>query len=265
MNRLTRTISRANEVDGGAFIAYTMAGDPDPDKFLDYVKAIADGGADVIELGVPFSDPVADGPTIQAAGNRARAHTEKLEDVFKLARRVRRSVEVPLVLMSYYNPVMQFGEDRFLEKCSDLGIDGVILPDLPVAEAGNYGKKASKNSVSTPFLATPSTSSARLSKITEAASGFLYLVARPGTTGGREKVGKLTTEAIESIAPEAPEELPVCVGFGLSSPEAIRQVVSAGADGAIVGSAIVEKIANGDSPEELRDFVSTLKRGTKLR
>lgn len=265
MNRLTRAINRAKEDDGGAFIAYTMAGDPDPDMFLDYVKAIADGGADVIELGVPFSDPVADGPTIQAAGNRALASTEELEDVFDLARRARRLVEVPLVLMSYYNPVMQFGETRFLERCSDVGIDGVILPDLPVSEAQDYGQKARKNSVSTPFLATPSTGPKRLRKITEAASGFLYLVARPGTTGGKEEVGDLTTRAIESTSPEVPDELPVCVGFGLSSPEAINKVVRAGADGAIVGSAIVEKIADGKSPKVLRDFVSTLKRGTELR
>nr|AGF92842.1 tryptophan synthase subunit alpha [uncultured organism] len=265
MNRLTRAINRAKEEDGGAFIAYTMAGDPDPNGFLDYVKAIADGGADVIELGVPFSDPVADGPTIQAAGNRALASTKELKDVFDLARRARRSVEVPLVLMSYYNPVMQFGETRFLERCSDLGIDGVILPDLPVSEAQGYGERARENSVATPFLATPSTDANRLRKITAAASGFLYLVARPGTTGGKEEVGNLTTKAIESTSPEVPDELPVCVGFGLSSPKAVNKVVRAGADGAIVGSAIVEKIADGKSPKDLRDFVSTLKQGTKLR
>ncbi len=139
---------------------------------------------------------------------------------------------------------MQFGESRFLERCSDLGIDGVILPDLPVSEAQGYGERARENSVATPFLATPSTGPKRLRKITEAASGFLYLVARSGTTGGKEEVGNLTTKAIESTSPEVPDELPVCVGFGLSSPKAVNKVVRAGADGAIVGSAIVEKIAN---------------------
>ncbi|MFW6006060.1 MAG: tryptophan synthase subunit alpha [Candidatus Bipolaricaulota bacterium] len=264
MNEITTRIKEINRKDGGAFISYLMAGDPTPERSMDYIRALAEGGADLIELGVPFSDPVADGPTIQAAGNRALETTDSLESVFELVEKVREEIEVPLILMSYYNPVLQFGETEFLEKCRETGVDGVILPDLLPEEGGEFIRSAKEASVATPLLATPGTNKKRLIEVAEKATGFLYLVSRPGTTGAKSGVGKITTNAIKSVRPRVPEELPVCVGFGLSTPDQVEQVIRAGADGAIVGSAIVSRVGNGDEPEEIERFVSKLKKSTKL-
>ncbi|MBS3736605.1 tryptophan synthase subunit alpha, partial [Candidatus Bipolaricaulota bacterium] len=251
MNEIATKIKEIGQEDGGAFIPYLMAGDPTPGQSTDYIRALAAGGADLIELGVPFSDPVADGPTIQAAGNRALRTTDRLEAVFELVGKVRDEIEVPLILMSYYNPVLQYGEIEFLEKCRKTGTGGVILPDLLPGEGGEIIRSAEKASVATPLLATPGTRKKRLTELAKKATGFLYLVSRPGTTGAKSGVGKITTNAIKSVRPRVPDELPVCVGFGLSTPEQVGQVVRAGADGAIVGSAIVSRVGNGDKPEEI--------------
>lgn len=264
MNEIAARIKEINRKDGGAFIPYLMAGDPTLERSLDYIRALAAGGADLIELGVPFSDPVADGPTIQAAGNRALKKTDRLEAVFELVGKVREEIDVPLILMSYYNPVLQFGETEFLEKCRETAVDGVILPDLLPGEGGEFISSAEEASVATPLLATPETHEKRLTELAGKATGFLYLVSRPGTTGAKKGVGKITTNAIKSVRPRLPSDLPVCVGFGLSTPDQVGQVVRAGADGAIVGSAIVSRVGNGDKPEEIERFVAELKEGTKL-
>ncbi len=264
MNEIATRIKETNREDGGAFIPYLMAGDPTPERSIDYIRALAAGGADLIELGVPFSDPVADGPTIQAAGNRALKTTDSPEKVFELVQKVRGKIEVPIILMSYYNPILQFGETDFLDKCQESGVEGVILPDLPPEEGERFLQSALEASVATPLLATPGTHKKRLTELAEKATGFLYLVSRPGTTGAKSEVGKITTNAIKSVKPRVPDELPVCVGFGLSSPEQVGQVIRARADGAIVGSAIVSRVGNGDNPKEIERFVSKLKEGTKL-
>ena len=264
MNEVSEKINTTNQEGFGAFIPYIMAGDPTPQKSIDYALALAEGGADLIELGVPFSDPVADGPTIQAAGIRALKTTDRLGAVFELAQKVKEETKVPLILMSYYNPVLQFGETKFFEKCRETGSDGVIVPDLPPEEGNEFIHSANEISVATPLLATPGTGKKRLTEITEKATGFLYLVSRPGTTGAKSGVGKITTNAIKSVRPRVPEELPVCVGFGLSTPDQVGQVIQAGADGAIVGSAIVNRVGNGDEPEEIERFASKLKEGTKM-
>lgn len=263
MNNVADEIGNVNERGEGAFIAYTMAGDPDPERSLEYVKALSAGGADVIELGVPFSDPVADGPTIQAAANRALGETSRLEDVFEIVKRARREIKTPLILMSYYNPILQFGEEKFFKRCNKSGVDGVILPDLPVEESQDYVERAKDHSIETPFLATPATDEDRLEKIAGKATGFLYLVAKPGTTGVRKGVRELTTKAVKSVSSRVGDGLPVCVGFGLSTPEGIARVIEAGADGAIVGSAIVEKIAAGTEPVKVGEFVGKLKTGAR--
>lgn len=264
MNEIVTRIKETNREDGGAFIPYLMAGDPTPERSMDYIRALAAGGADLIELGVPFSDPVADGPTIQAAGNRALKTTDSPKKVFELVRKVKGDIEVPIILMSYYNPILQFGEIDFLDKCRESGVEGVILPDLPPEEGEGFLQSALEASVATPLLSTPGTGKKRLNEIAEKATGFLYLVSRPGTTGARNGVGKITTNAIRSVGSRIPDDLPVCVGFGLSTPDQVGQVVQAGADGAIVGSAIVSRVGNGDKPEEIERFVSELKEGTKL-
>jgi tryptophan synthase alpha chain len=265
MNEISEKIDKVNQQGEGAFIPYLMAGDPTPKKSLDYIRALEAGGADLIELGVPFSDPVADGPTIQAAGNRALESTDSLEDVFNIVRKAVQQVEVPIILMSYYNPITQFGEANFLKECRESGTKGVIMPDLPPEEGNGFIESAKNNTIGTPMLATPGTEEERLREIAGKATGFLYLVARPGTTGAKSEVGEVTTRAIERVKPRVPEELPVCVGFGLSSPDQVGQVIQAGADGAIVGSAIVDRVRSGDEPEKLEEFVGELKEGAKAK
>lgn len=265
MNEISQKIHKTNQQGDGAFIPYLMAGDPTPKKSLEYIRALEAGGADLIELGVPYSDPVADGPTIQAAGNRALKSTNSLEDVFNIVRKAGQEVEVPIILMSYYNPIMQFGESSFLKACRETGTGGVILPDLPPEEGDGFIESAKDNTIGTPMLATPDTDEERLREIAGKATGFLYLVARPGTTGAKSEVGEVTTRAIERVKPRVPEELPVCVGFGLSRPDQVGQVIQAGADGAIVGSALVERVGSGDEPEEVEEFVGELKEGAKIR
>ncbi|MEF8798604.1 MAG: tryptophan synthase subunit alpha [Candidatus Bipolaricaulota bacterium] len=263
MNRITSKIQQVNRRGEGAFIPYLMAGDPTPERSMDYIRALADGGADIIELGVPFSDPVADGPTIQAAGVRAMSSTRGPADALDLVRKVGEEVEIPLILMSYYNPILQFGEPEFLIESKKAGVDGLILPDLPVEEGQPFLESARDFSVQTPLLATPETGKKRLSKIEERATGFLYLVARPGTTGMKDELEETTTRAIKFVKSQVSNKLPVCVGFGLSTPDQIAEVIRSGADGAIVGSAIVKKIGNGYEPEEIRKFVAELNEGTK--
>ena len=265
MNKISEEINKINQQGDGAFIPYLMAGDPTPKKSLDYIRALEAGGADLIELGVPFSDPVADGPTIQAAGNRALKSTDRLEDVFNIVRKAGQEVEIPIFLMSYYNPITQFGEANFLKECRKTGTGGVILPDLPPEEGDGFINSAKDNTVGTPMLVTPDTDEERVKEIAGKATGFLYLVSRPGTTGVKNEVGEVTTKAIERVKPQVSEELPVCVGFGLSKPDQVEQVIQAGADGAIVGSAIVERVKSGDEPEEVKEFVAELKERTKAR
>lgn len=264
MNSIAHKIREVNQEGERAFIPYVMAGDPTPEKSLEYVQALAEGGADLIELGVPFSDPVADGPTIQAAGVRALSSMERLEKVLELVKTINQKVEVPIILMSYYNPVLQVGEVEFISKSLRAGVNGSILPDLPVGEGEAFLRRAKDSSFATPLLATPSTDKDRLTTIAEKSTGFLYLVARPGTTGAKNEVREITTRTINFVKPNLPKDLPVCVGFGLSTSDQVAKVVNAGANGAIVGSAIVEKIGKGQKPEEIRKFVSELKEATKV-
>ncbi|MFB6291328.1 MAG: tryptophan synthase subunit alpha [Candidatus Bipolaricaulia bacterium] len=263
MSKIASKIIEPSRESGGAFIPYLMAGDPSPDRSLDYIRALAAGGADLIELGVPFSDPVADGSAIQAAGKRALESTNNLDEVFNLVRKVKENVEIPVILMSYLNPIFQYGKPDFFEESGRTGVSGVILPDLPPEEGEDFLKVAKNYSVDVPLLATPATTEKRLARISEIATGFLYLVARPGTTGAKNSVEELTTKTIKKVKPQLPEKLPVCVGFGLSTPEQVSRVISAGADGAIVGSAIVEKVSNGEKPEAVERFVRDLKEATK--
>lgn len=242
-----------------------MAGDPDLSRTLDYALALEEGGADVIELGIPFSDPVADGPTIQAAGVRALKASTTPQRVFELCSQLRQRSNIPIVLMTYYNPIFVMGEEMFIKASKDAGADGVIVPDLPIEESTQFIEAARRHGIDAIFFATPETDSARVGQIAAVTTGFLYVVARYGITGAQEELADLTTSLIERVQPlVAPLNLPIAVGFGLSKPEQIRAVIEAGADGAIVGSAIVEEIASGISPEALMCFIRELKQGTKL-
>jgi tryptophan synthase alpha chain len=245
----------------GALIIYLMAGDPDPERTLEYLLAAAEGGADLIELGVPFSDPVADGPTIQAAGIRALAAGTTPQHVFELVRKFRGQSGIPLVLMGYYNPIFRLGEAEFIARSVEAGADGLIVPDLPLEEAGPVLEVAWAHDTSLILLATPESGDERIRRIAQKTRGFLYLVARYGTTGAREKLAEETGPLISRV--RSLTELPLAVGFGLSRPEHVRAVIQAGADGAVVGSKVVAEIALGVKPKALEELIRRLKKGTR--
>lgn len=255
MSRITQRLMDLSARDEGALIGYLMAGDPDLNKTLEYVLALEAGGADLVGLGVPSSLPWADGPKIRAAGVRALASKTTPQRVFELVSQLRKRSNIPVALMTYYNPIFAMGEVRFIKACKDSGVDGVIVTDLPIEEAVDFIEAARKYGLDTIFSVTPDTDDVRAGRISSVATGFLYVVAHCS----------LTTTLIKRIRPLAPPNLPIAVGFGLSNREQIKAVIDAGADGAIVGSAIVERIANGISPEALAYFIRELKRGTRLQ
>jgi len=232
--------------DGPALITYVVAGDPDAESTKAYVEALARGGADIIELGLPFSEPIAEGPTIQAGIVRALEAGMTPSRFFDLAGELSETVDAPLVVMTYYNLIYQYGDadgvEPFVEAAAAAGIAGVIVPDLPVEEAEELRAACAARGLDLIFIVAPTTTDERLQRIEEHVSGFLYVQARLGTTGARAEVSDQTHE---SLARLADFELPKAVGFGISSGENAAEVVAAGADGAIVGSALVDVIAEG--------------------
>jgi tryptophan synthase alpha chain len=210
--------------------------------------ALAEAGADIIELGVPFSDPVADGPTIQRASERALKSGTTLEKILAIVREIRRSSEVPIVLFSYYNPVLQMGLDKFASTAADAGADGVLITDLTPEEAADYRRAVSARGLDTIFLAAPTSTDARLAKIAACSSGFLYVVSRTGVTGAKDSLSEDLPALLRRA--RAVTKLPIAVGFGISLPGHVS-ILGGLADAAVVGSALVsdiEREASGDSP-----------------
>lgn len=266
MTRIAKTFDTLAERNEGALIGYLMAGDPSFETSVAYAEALIAGGVDVLELGVPFSDPIADGPTIQAADVRALEAEATPETIFELVRRLRASEgasSVPIVLMSYYTPIFAMGETAFARQAAQAGVDGVIVPDLPVEEARSWLDAAHGAQIDTIFLATPETDERRLEQLAQETIGFLYLVGRYGVTGARAQLDSHVAKLIEGTREHIPFQLPIAVGFGLAEPAHVRDVIRAGAQGAIVGSAIVSRVANGESPEALQRFVGELKSATR--
>jgi tryptophan synthase alpha chain len=255
-----QTISeRFSELRGrkeGALICYIMAGDPSADSTGGFVKALATGGADIIELGFPFSDPVADGPTIQAAGQRALACGMDVQRYFELVKSL--DVRIPLVCMTYYNPVFRYGVEKFVKGAAEAGISGLIIPDIPVEEAADLKNSCEKHGLDLIFLVAPTTTDARIKKILKRGSGFLYLVSRLGVTGAREDVSSSTKDLLSRVE----TEMPKAVGFGISTGIQAEEVRTAGADAVIVGSAFVRIIEEGkDVNEKLEALARELKSG----
>lgn len=247
-----------------ALIGYVMTGEPQLERTVEYIKALEAGGLDVLELGVPFTDPIADGPILQAAHTRALRQGVTVHTALQIVRELRKSSELPILLMTYYNPVFKMGEESFARRCSEAGVDGVIIPDLPIEEAQSWVNQARKYGLARVFFATPQTDNERVKKICEYASGFLYLVSRYGTTGMNETLAPTALPLIERVRPLLPQDLRVAVGFGFSTRAQVETVVRAGADGVIVGSALAAQIAQGASPEAIADYVRELKAGTRL-
>jgi len=237
-------------------IVYICAGDPSPAATPDLVERLARAGADIIELGLPHSDPVADGPTIQAAAQRAIAAGMNTDIYFLVASEA--DVDIPKVFMGYYNMIFARGLDRFAADCERSGISGVIVPDLPPEEAGPLQEACLRHGVDLVFLAAPNTPPARLEMIQKETSGFLYLVARAGVTGARSDILQDTRDLIARV----PDGVPKAVGFGISTPEQAAEVIRAVADAVIVGSACVDLIARGEI-ERLEQLVREMKAAIK--
>jgi len=241
-----------------AFIPYIMAGDPDTAATLKYVLLLEQCGADIIELGVPFSDPLADGPTIQKAATRAIKSGTTLRKVIALVREIRLHTKIPLILMTYYNPVFKYGEDAFIRDAVEAGVDGIIVPDLPPDEAGEIIRLSKHGSagkrLDTIFLVAPTSTPARIKKITSASSGFVYYVSMTGITGAKLALDENIVTHLNQV--KQATDKPVAVGFGIATPEQAR-VIAGIADGVIVGSAIV-RIFN-ESPEKAETFIRGLR------
>jgi tryptophan synthase alpha chain len=230
-------------------VAYIMAGDPSLDATLKFVLALAEAGADVIELGVPFSDPLADGPTIQRASERALKAGTTLAGVLDLVRRIRQSSQVPLVLFSYYNPILQMGLEKFASVAAAAGADGVLVTDLTPEESDDYRRILAAHHLDTIFLGAPTSTDERLAKIAGCSSGFLYLISRTGVTGAKDALPDDLPALLRRA--RSVTQLPIAVGFGISLPGHVS-VLGGLADAAVVGSALVSEIekatARGSSP-----------------
>jgi tryptophan synthase alpha chain len=251
-----------------ALIPFVVAGDPDYETSLKVIKTIVESGADILELGFPFSDPVADGPTIQLADQRALNKGMNTDKCFQLIKDIRKFSQIPIGLLIYANLIYQRGIYDFYREASESGVNSVLIADLSVEESDTFTKAAKENSVDTVFIVSPLTEENRLKTILNKITGFVYLVSRTGVTGARNDLQKSTIELIKRVRHET--NLPICVGFGISKPEHVRAISEAGADGAIVGSAIVKIIESNLDNEskmlrELRDYIKKMKAATRDR
>jgi tryptophan synthase alpha chain len=258
MSRIAKTFQLLKQNGRKALMPYVTMGYPALESALEIVPAIAEAGADLVELGVPFSDPLADGATIQAAGQRALANGMSLALCLEQAATLRaRGVTVPFVLMGYYNPIMQFGFERFAEQAVASGIDGLIVPDLPPEEAGALYAAATARGLDVIFLLAPTSDAARVQTVTAQSGGFVYLVSLVGVTGARESLPPDLAEFVARV--RAVTNKPLAVGFGIATPEQAAQVAEV-ADGVIVGSALVKAIGAAERPvEAARAFTAALR------
>jgi tryptophan synthase alpha chain len=261
------TFKQLNKKGEAGLITYITGGDPSPKYTANFIQLLAENGADIIEVGIPFSDPIADGPIIQAADVRALSAGTTPNMIFDIVKQVKNEIDVPIVLLSYFNILFKMKIKRFVEQASAHGIDGLIIPDLPIEEAEEYVDEAEKVNLDTIFLATPGTSLERLDKILRYTSGFLYLVSVYGITGIRKGISEITKRTIKKFKPHTKNVVPLAVGFGISKPEHVYSVISQGADAAIIGSAFVKIIEdnlgnNNNLIEQLSTFISKMKSAT---
>lgn len=259
MTRIDATFDRLKADGKKAFVSYVMAGDPNYETSLELIKGLPAAGVDIIELGLPFTDPMADGPTIQLAGQRALDAGMTLDRTLEMTRAFRQKDDTtPIVMMGYYNPIYSRGVDTFLAQAKEAGIDGLIIVDLPPEEDSELCIPAQKAGLNFIRLATPTTDDKRLPKVLQNTSGFVYYVSITGITGAA------AAEAVD-VAPEVARiksatDLPVIVGFGIRTPETAQSIASV-ADGAVVGSAIVSEMASGKSVPDVLAFVKSLSDG----
>lgn len=244
-----------------AFIAFVTGGDPDLETSYELVKAMAANGADLIEIGIPFSDPIAEGPVIQEADLRALSAGTTTDALFDLVVRLRKEIDIPLIFMTYMNPIYVYGTERFLKRCEEVGIDGIIVPDVPFEEKAELAGSCKENGVELISMIAP-TSDERIATIAKEAEGFIYCVSSMGVTGVRSEIKTDIRSMIEKV--KAVTDVPCAVGFGISTPEQAEKMAAL-SDGAIVGSAIVKLIAKygRESVPYVADYVKNMKAGVK--
>jgi len=265
MTRIKEKFAELESRKEKALIAYIMAGFPNEKATITTIRGLVKGGADIIELGFPFSDPLADGPVIQNASTKSLEKGTKITKFFSLVKKIRKETDIPLVLMTYTNILYHKGYSKFISEAKKAGIDGFILPDMSVEESKEY-LTAAKNNADTIFLISPNTNKTRVQKITKISSGFLYLVAVFGTTGVKTGIKKYTLDAIKQVKKQTKGKIPIGVGFGISTPEDVKKYIKAGADAVIVGSAylkLIEKTPQSKLESKITAFTKSLKKQTK--
>jgi tryptophan synthase alpha chain len=259
MKRIEKKFKTLRKQNKKAFIAFITAGYPNLKTTVELVKEFEQSGVDIVELGVPFTDPMADGPVIQEASQVALKNKTRLVDILELVKKVRQDVQLPICLMSYYNPVFCLGEATFVSKAKECGVDGVIISDLPPEEGTSLIQRARQAGIEVISFLSPTSTAQRIKQIASLAGGFIYYVSLTGVTGRRRGLAQGLKENIRAIKRQT--KTPVCVGFGVSTPAQVRQI-QAFADGVIVGSAIVEKIkeniGNPDLVKKVSNYVLRL-------
>ena len=258
--RIAATFARLRAQKTAGLVTYVTAGDPDLPRTEGILRALDRAGADVLEVGVPFSDPLADGPVIQRATERALAAGATLAGVLDMLARIRGEITAPIVVFSYANPILRYGAERFADRAREAGVDGVLVLDLPIEEADEFRNMLSSRGIDTILLLSPTTTDERLRKAASLGSGFLYAISRLGVTGARDQIAAGAEEMVRRI--RRASDLPVALGFGISKPEHVREV-GRWADAAVVGSALVSVIAEAGASNELNRRVEEYVRWLK--
>ena len=266
MSRIKEKFAELEAKNQKALISYIMAGYPNDRATISTVRGLIKGGVDIIELGFPFSDPLADGPVIQNASTVSLERGTKIKKFFETVKKIRKETDIPLVLMTYTNILYHVGYSKFISDAKKAGIDGFILPDMSIEESKEYLEVAKKNDADTIFLVSPNTSKSRVQRIASASTGFLYLVAVYGTTGVKTGIKNYTLKAIKDVKKQTKGKIPVGIGFGVSTPEDVKRYIKAGADAVIVGSAflkLIEKTPQSKLESEIQQFTKSLKKNTE--
>jgi len=264
MSRIKEKFEELEKRNEKALISYIMLGFPNEKATMSTIRGLVKGGADIIELGFPFSDPLADGPVIQNASTISLEKGTNVSKIFNIVKKIRKETDIPLVLMTYTNILHHMGYQKFIKNAKKVGIDGFILPDMSIEESKDY-LKAAKNNSDTIFLISPNTSKTRIEKIAKASTGFLYLVAVFGTTGVKTGIKNYTLKAIKNVKKQTKGKIPIGIGFGVSTPEDVKKYIKAGADAVIVGSAylkLIERTKQQNLESKITSFTKSLKKQT---
>jgi tryptophan synthase alpha chain len=269
INRIDKKFRKLKSMNQKALICYVVAGYPDIRTSEDVITSLINGGADIIEIGIPFSDPIADGSTIQDAIQNSLTSGTTPDMCLELASRIRKTFpDIPLLIMTYSNILFRKGYIQFAQQAKESGIDGFIIPDIPIEEAKEYLDSVKRIGMSTIFLVSPNTSEKRLKIISKICTGFLYVISIYGTTGERKGFDVYTIESIKRVKKVIADNLPLAVGFGISNPQHVRYMIDAGADGVIIGSAIIKKIKEIENKElllnTLNKFAHEMKNSCKM-